>query len=261
MKKASIITLLLLAMAGISLLSCNLTNTFFATPTPTTTNTPTITPSPIPTNTATPTTTPTPVPTGVTTENQADSSILFIDYDNKYRLSLPSDWTVVSFNLESISDNFAIFADENPDFAEAVKAFEMLDEDMVRAIALNNDPKFVRDGFATNLTIVAIEEPILTSMPIAFIVSALEDGLVQGGAKILTDANVTKNIEDIEIGIIEVENVVPTASGKNVSESSRILVFLSENKFIMVQLATQNQFRDELFPTMDYIKDSISLLE
>ena len=42
---------------------------------------------------------------------------------------------------------------------------------------------------------------------------------------------------------------------------SKTIIFKANDKVIMVQLATPQQFADELFPILDDIIDSIKLLE
>ena len=42
---------------------------------------------------------------------------------------------------------------------------------------------------------------------------------------------------------------------------SKTIIFMSNDKVIIVQLATPQQFVDELFPILDDIIDSIKLLE
>jgi len=118
----------ILALAGISCGVSNIGN-LFATETPTPTNTftptPTFTPSPTPTLTSTPTNTPTatPVPTGVTSEEQADGSTVFIDFDNKYQLTLPSGWIVIPLDQNDLGNLLNNVSSQHPDFAEAAQAF------------------------------------------------------------------------------------------------------------------------------------------
>lgn len=81
---------LTLSLAGISCGFSDVAN-IFATETPTPTQT--FTPSPTATPSATPTQTPspTPPPTGVETREGSGGTTVFIDYDNNFQLTLPSD--------------------------------------------------------------------------------------------------------------------------------------------------------------------------
>src|SRR6266508_6408975 len=87
-----IVTFAILSCSGVADIS-NLFATETPTPTNTFTPTSTFTPSPTPAPTQTPS--PTPLPTGINIEEQSDGSTLFIDYDNKYQLVLPSDWLII----------------------------------------------------------------------------------------------------------------------------------------------------------------------
>src|SRR5512143_4113517 len=126
-----LLTLTVLSCSGVS----DIPN-LFATETPTPTNTftpsPTFTPSATPTATQTPS--PTPVPTGIDVQKQADGSIVFIDYDNKFKLTLPNDWLVIPFNKSAYADAMDTLTKDNPQLAAAAQAFKEMDPDMFRLV-------------------------------------------------------------------------------------------------------------------------------
>jgi hypothetical protein len=155
------ILVILLALAGIS---CNAVNVpFLATETPT----PTVTFTPSPTLTPSPT--PTPVPTathpstGIWTDEQPDGSSLVTDYDNQYRFVMADGWTIIPLSTGDLSEILAELAGENPELAETAELFKQLDPDIIRVVAVNNDPKYTTDGYGTNLTVAAIEDQFASS--------------------------------------------------------------------------------------------------
>ena len=254
----------ILALAGISCGVSNISNLFATeTPTPTSTYTPTptFTPSSTPTSTPTNTHTATPLPTVAFTEEQADGSTMFVDYDNQYQLVIPEKWIVIPLSSEDIVDILEIVADENPDFKDIAKSFSQLDPDVIRIIALNDDTKYMFDGFSTNLTITAIEDKVMSSMSMDFVTGAVEESLKQQGTTVASGYQpASKNVNGVEIGILEFQQETPTVTGARVKVQSKALVFQSNGKLIMVQLAVPQQFAGELIPVMDQIMESIMFI-
>lgn len=262
MNKFSSTILIFVTISGVMLTSCEMVNTIFATPTPTSTNTPTITPTSTITPSPTPTFTPTPVPTGVRTESLPNGTTLVTDFDNKYQLTLPAGWIVIPLTADDLSAILAELADSNEALAETAEVFEALDSDVIRVVALNEDPNYIQNGFGTNLTVAALEDAVLSAMPIAFVTGALEETFAQRGANVLTDGvNILTSANGVEVGMLEVEEGTPSATGSTLNISTKYLVFISEGKLILVQLATHKEFQDELFPSMDKVLESITLLE
>ncbi len=268
MKKHLFLISVLVFSLAFLLASCEMTNAIFATPTPTATNTPTITPSPTvtpsptATHTPTPTLTPTPVPTGVETQALEDNSTLFFDYDNKYKLTLPKGWIVIPLNADDLSEAISGLAETNPELSKIAEAFKQLDPNVIRVVALNEDPQYVYNGFATNVTVTAFEDKTLSTMPVAFVTGVLEGSLEDNGHTVLTSgANIINSASGVEVGIIETEQKAPTATGSTVDVQSRFLVFQANGKLLIIQLITPKQFSAELFPVMDEIGASVELLK
>lgn len=257
------IFILILALASIS---CGVSDLpFLATETPiptsTFTPTPTSTPSPVPTSTPTDLPTPTPFPTGALVEEQADDSTLFIDYDNLYQFVIPADWFVIPLSTGDIADILATLAEESPELSESAELFSQLDSDLIRVIALNNDPKYIANDFASNLSVTALEDKLLSSMPIDFVTGAVEEQLAQQGATLLSEHELpVVNSNGVEIGAFSFEQSSLTATGASIQIRSRTIIFQSNGKLIMMQLVTPLQFGDELLPKLDEIADSVKLL-
>ena len=255
-----------MALLALAMLSCQGIGGFnpFATetPTPTLTFTPTSTFTPSPTPTATRTPTPTPLPTGVKTEDQPDGSILFSDYDNNYLMSLPEDWFVLPLSAEDFADILNEMAQENPEIKDIAEAFKQLDPNVIRVVALNKNSDYLFNGFSTNITVTAIEDKLMSSMPLDFVTGAVEESLKQQGATPVSNHELaTKNANGLEVGVIEFDQTAPTATGANVQVRSKAAIFQSKGKMIMVQLTTPQQFAEELLPVLDQITDSIKLIE
>jgi hypothetical protein len=255
----AILALTILSCAGLS----DLPNPF-ATETPTPTNTftpsPTSTPSPTPTETQTPS--PTPLPTGIKIQPQSDDSSLFIDYDNQYQLILPADWVVIPLGSKDLAGILNGLSEKNPRLKDIAETFRRLDPDVIRVIAMNENSKYILNGFSTNFTLTAIDNKILSAMPLDFITGAVEESLKQQGARLLSTNNLTtNNIHGVEIGTIEFEQTSPTVTGSNVQAHAKGVIFMSNGKIITLQLATLKQFAEELLPILDKVSDSIELLQ
>lgn len=248
-------------------LACNATSitNIFATETPTPTNTPTvtptpsITPSPTPTVTPTPTQTPTPLPTGVDTKKQPDGSTFFIDYDNKYQLTLPKDWVVVPISKDAIAKAADALAEENPEMAEIFSSLKDVDPNLLRCVAVYGNKDYVYKGYPTYVNISVIDEPSLTSMPLAFVSAVLEDGLQQSGAKIITNGvNEISNPNNVEVEYIDMEQQF-TMNGIKQTIDSRLVIFLANKKLIVVQMLTPQKFNKDIFPIINEIGTTIEL--
>lgn len=263
--KSKILSIISIFFLLLSSLACEMTSpiaAIFATDTPTPTITPSQTPTPTITPTPTFTLTPTPLPTGVQFETQDDKSIILVDYDNKFQLTIPKGWIAIPMTMDDLSEVFDRAAEANPELAESLTALQNLDSDVIRMVALNEDPKYIQNGFSSNLTITAFEDKLMSTMPLAFVTGMLEGSLEGNGAKVLTSgANITKSADGIEIGIIESEQSVATASGSKVVAYSKYLIFQAGGKVIMLQLATPTQFSEELGTILDEIAKTIKVLD
>jgi hypothetical protein len=259
---------LFIAVLALAALSCqggaglNLFATETPTPTLTFTPSPTNTPSPTPTATATETPSPTPLPTGATTEEQSDGSTLFTDYDNNFQFNIPEDWLVIPLSSDDLSDILQGLSEENPQLKEIAATFAQLDPDVIRVMAMNKDMKYTVNGFSTNLTVTAIEDKLMSAMPMDFVTGAVEESLKQGGATIVpNEASAADNANGVEIGVLEFQKTTPTATGASVQAHSKILIFNAGSKMIMIQIAAPKQYAGEILPVLDQILDTIQLLD
>lgn len=223
----------------------------FATQTPTPTNT--FTPSPTSTVTPSPTATlpppSTPAPSGAQKKKLLARTTLFIDYDNKYRFVLPEEWVAIPFNKGEFSSALGELAENNPDLVESAAAFKDLDPDVVRLLALNRDPKFFVNGAATNLSVTAVKDGVLSAMPLSFITGVLEESFKQSGVKVITEGvNTIRNIHGIEVEFIDTEQ---SANGSTIAQ--RLMIFQSNRKVIVITLTTLKQFAKDVFLASDLI--------
>jgi hypothetical protein len=254
---------LFISVVALASLACGMSDIggIFATetPTPTATYTPTstLTPSPTPTSTPTRTPTATPLPTGVRSEEQADGSTLFIDYDNKYQLALPSGWIVIPIDQDGLSDLLDDVSQENPDLAETAQAFNGLDPDVFRMAALYADPQLASSGFGTNITVTAFKDDLMSSMPLSFVTGALEQSFIDGGAKVLTQGvNPIENDKGVEIEYLDVEQI-----SDGVEIVQRLVVFQVNEALMVITITVPSQFKDDVLPVSDVVGSSIELLK
>ena len=239
------VLVLFLSLAVISCGFSNLPN-LFATETPTPTQTQT----------------PTPAPTGIETRQESNGTTTFIDHDNNFQLTLPSDWFIIPLSAKDITGILNNMAEENPELQASADAFKDLDPDIIRVIAVNKDSKYIVKGFSSNLTITAIKDKFLTGLPVSFVTGFLEEEMEKGGATIIEmDELVVTSASGVEIGVVEFIQDTPTSTGGTISAQSHMLVFQTSEALIMVQLVTPKEFAGELFPIMDDIAESVTLLK
>jgi hypothetical protein len=254
----------ILAMAALSCSSISDVSSLFATNTPTPTLTftpsPTLTPSPTFTPSPTPSPSPTAAPAGSKTEKQADGSTLFTDIDNSYQVSLPKGWTILPLSSEDMAQILQSMSDKNPEFKKIADNFKNLDPDVIRVMALNLDSKYIQSGASPSLSVIAIDNKVMTSMPLDFVMEALEESFKQQGGEALSSSTLT-NANGVEMGSFEYIQNVPSPMGGNVQVRYKTIIFKAADKMIMVQLGTPKQFADEFLSIMDQIKDSVKLLE
>jgi hypothetical protein len=142
------------------------------------------------------------------------------------------------------------------------ETFKQLDPNVIRIMAVNENPEYILNGYSTNLSVIAIEDKIMSSMPLEFVTGALEESLKQGGAQLISNNNpVQANANGVEIGVIDFQQTTPTATGSTVQARSKIIFFQTIDKVIMVQLAAPQQFADELWSVLDETSESIELIE
>jgi hypothetical protein len=102
----------------------------------------------------------------------------------------------------------------------------------------------------------------MSAMPLDFVTGAVEESLKQQGATLLSNSQAaTKNSNGVLIGTFEYKKSTPTATGATVQARSKVVLFQANGNLVMIQLATPQQFGDELAPVLDQVADSITLLD
>lgn len=252
---ATLLVIMALALTGIS---CGMSGIpFLSTETPTPTAT--FTPSPTPTPTFTPTETPTatPLPTGVSVEKQEDGSTLFRDFDNKYQLVLAEEWVPIPFDQDELGELVNQLSQNNPKLKEAAEAFQNLDPDIFRLVALNQNQNYFVNGGAPNINISALEDKVMASMPLSFVTGALEESFTQRGTKVIsTDVNIIDNANGVEVQFLDIEQEV---SGIKIVQ--RLIVFQSDGNLILVAVTTSDRFKADVFASANLIGESIKRLK
>lgn len=264
MKKRTTIKLALfvciLALAGMACGASDLGSLLAtATPTFTATFTPTATYTPTPTATSTPTPTPTttPLPGGVVSQEQADGSTLFIDYDNLFQLTLPENWIVIPIDQDGLAEVLDNLSEKNPDLAEAAQAFRKLDPDVFRMAALFADPDRSAASYGTNITVTVFEDSLMSSMPLSFVTGALEQSFIDAGGRVLTEGvNPIENDNGVEVEYIDIEQ---TSAGVKVAQ--RVIVFQVDGGLVLITITVPVPFKAQILPVSDEIGGSIEMLK
>lgn len=251
-----LLTLAILSCSGVSdipnlFATATLTPTSTLTPTPS----PTVTPSPTATSTSTPS--PTPLPAGTNLEKQTDGTTRFTDYDNGYRLALPSDWMPIPYQKDDFSQAIDKIAEEKPQLRAAAETLKNMDPEVFRLVALNTNLDFVKNTFASNLNITAYENSVLANMPLEFVTGAVEEQLQKNGMKVLTEGvNVTENSHGVDIQYIDTQQ---TALGNKIVQ--RIFMFQKNGKLMMIAVTTLPEFSKDVFTEAAIICDSVEFLQ
>jgi hypothetical protein len=177
-------------------------------------------------------------------------------------LNIPPAWFVIPVSAEDIVERLERAYETNPQFKEQAEAFARMDPDVIRIVALNQDTKYIVNGFATNLTVTAIEDPLVSSMPLNFVTGVVEESLEQQNATLVSGEELTsENRNGVEIGAIAVEQTALTATGAKILVHSTMILFQSNGKVVLVQVAVPKSLAAEILPVMDQIRNTVKLLE
>jgi hypothetical protein len=252
----------ILALAALSCSGAANVANLFATDTPTPTSTftpsPTLTPSPTSTATFTPSPSPTPKPAGVKAEEQADGSTFITDYDNHYLYILPANWKVPFISQKDLQEAVQADANSDPELADFVDQFKDLDPDIFRLAALNVDRKYLDSaGAPTLLTANAYEDPIASTMPMAFVTAMIEDNILKDARN--TSWEVTNSGNGVEVGIVTGENTFNFSNGVNVNVEQIVIAFQANQKIIIIEIAAPQGYGDEILASFDGMIDSIKV--
>lgn len=148
-------------------------------------------------------------------------------------------------------------AEDSPNMAEAADAFRDMDPEVFRLVALNSDPDLSMNTFVTNMNATAIENEILSGMPLEFITGALEGSLEDTGGTVLTSGvNIVENAHGVDVQFIDTERL---ANGFKMQQ--RLIVFQSNHKLIVITFTTLKQFAEDVFSDANEIGRSIEYLK
>ena len=156
--------------------------------------------------------------------------------------------------LGTLVDNLS---KDNPKFKDAAAAFKNLDPNVFRLVALNQNKKYFESGAVPNLNITALENDLLSAMPLSFVTGALEESFKKNGTKVVTEGvNTIDNPNGVEIEFLDIEQ---EANGVKIAQ--RLIVFQSNGKLIMVTLTAPDTFKADVFTYADVIGASIEFLK
>jgi hypothetical protein len=261
MKKHPFPILLLLTVVGILSISCNMTSAIFATPTPTITNTPTITPSPTPTNTPTPAPTLTPLPSGIRINKMPDEGTEFIDYDGRYKLTVPAGWTAIPLEKETIDESLSLATEQNTQLEAIIDYLHSVDESIYRVFFFDFRSEYADGKLISNINVIYQKDELVSSMPLDFIVSSTEESLpaMLPGAEVLS-TNISTLSSGIEVGELDITQNTMAFDGTEVSMYQKIIIFKTEDGMVNITFSLPIKQRDTLQPEIDQVIASIALL-
>ena len=164
---------------------------------------------------------------------------------------------IIPVGKDDLDGMLTKLGNENPDLAKSAEAFKDLDPNVVRMVALNSNPDYLTNGYASNINITALEDPMLSAMPLAFITGALEESFTQQGMKVLTTGvNVIDNVHGVDVEYIDIEQ---NLAGVKIQQ--RLIVFQVNQKLIMITVSAVPQFKDEIFKLADETGASIEIFK
>ena len=82
---------------------------------------------------------------------------------------------ILPFSSEDMADILQSLSETNPDFKDMAENFKNLDPDVIRAMALNMDAKYRQGGASPSLSVIAIDNKVMSSMPMDFVLGSLEE--------------------------------------------------------------------------------------
>jgi hypothetical protein len=259
---------LILALVATTSFACRASalGNLFATVTPT----PVFTLSPAPTLTSQSMATPTNVPTststsnsrGVELEQQNEDTTLVIDHDYQYQFSVPKVWMTFSLTGEDAASLLSTLMQNDPDLANLADSLNKDELGTPRALAFNSDLEYVVNDFAPNLVAIVSDQELLSSMPLDFSTTLIEEYMKQQGFSVLpTTSHIESNAQGVKTSIIDFEMSSTTDQSSATVIRGRCIMFLSNNNFVMVILTTPKEFESEIITVADGVRASINLIK
>jgi len=199
------------------------------------------------------------VPTGVKIEKQSDGTTLFVDYDNKYQIVLPSDWAAVSFTEEEFDQAAGQIIASDPNFQQMAEGLKNVDSDAYRLAAFNINRSYMNGTFPSLLTINAFSDSMAGTMPMAFVTAMIEDTVLKDATS--TTWEVVDNANKVEIGIVKGTRKITFPNGLSTAVQELVISFQANKKLIVVEIATPGKFGDQILSpveeSIDFIKTDI----
>ena len=253
------ISIMILALTVLACQGASRLNPFVtATPTPTVTFTPTITPSPTPSPTPTYTPTATPLPTGRVKEVQPDGSTLFTDYDGKYQVTFPEDWTVVIFDKDDITRILNNLPEQEKNVSELIESLKKTDvNNLIRVVGYNF--KVRQNVYTPIINIVYDTNPISTALSLDGLIDVTASYLPSLNAKLI-NSEVKETSSGIKIGTIESQWTLKASGGQKINLLQKQVFFKSGEGVVYITFGTLKDAKVDLKPDLEKLIESIQLL-
>ncbi len=220
---------------------------------PTATKAPTKTPVP------TQTIAPTPVPSGSSLTPQDDGTILYVDGDGGYQLSIAPGWLPVRINEQEYFDAFSLEAAADPLVQDALMVIKDLDPASFRLFVFDLQDGHLQNGFLTNLNFIWDKNGIISLedetgiKAIADALPASMPGLAVQSSFIATNAN------SVPMGVI-VSEIPKTGTQEIVLVQKQVYINL-EAGALVITFTTDKNLQDATLPSFDTLVESIKLAE
>jgi hypothetical protein len=201
------------------------------------------------------------LPTGVHFEKLPNNHTRITDYDSGLVLLLSKNWLSFPSDPAALKEAIQEMSEADSDLADSLRALESLGDDSLRSISLNTSRQY-RDGqFLTNLIVLAIRDPMLSSFPMDLLVELNAEHVKSGPSMTkLLDSGVDRNKNNIEYGYMTVETTL-NQGGARISAYQRVFIVLSGSYVSFLNVTVPSAVRDNAETLFQEVIDSIYLLE
>jgi len=241
-------------LSGLTALACGAVGSLLATPTPTPTRTPR------PTATLAPTSTPTAPQIGREKKAQSDGTTLFTDSEGGYEVTFPAGWTVVITDIDDMEALLADLPEQEEAVEELLAMVRQADAAVFRAFAFNFGAQF--GLFTPNINIVRSEDPLISSMSMAELVTAnvqVLPNIIPGA--IIGENGVAQTTGGLEIGHVAITWEMQDATGKAMPLTQRMIMFKPGDDAVTITLTVPSEAGVDLNPGFEQLINSIGLLD
>ncbi len=198
---------------------------------------------------------PTPLPSNVAVERQSNGTTVVDDVGNGYQFTLTQQWMAIPPTKEQIEH---VSQASPPQDAEFVRLAIKLGEettDAFRLVGINTDSKFAHGANPSLLLVTAIPDKSSSTLPMTKVASMIRE-------TVFTDSNgvsqdVVHNANGIDVAVVEGPYDYLSTQGDTLKTRSKVIGFQANERVILIQFITPEEFGAEVLPGTDQIIDTI----